>query len=180
MKRWLVLVLAGLVLAAVGGAGYLGAQSVAEPQATVFAIPQTVEVTRGNVQQTVTAPGELVQTGQSVLSFDVPGKLDAIDLRPGDRASPGAGCEAGLGRRTVHLLGSGALLLLPSGWSDGTHGKPGLDRAGTGFKRPSFGPIILEAMPPAAFRFPGGRNPRTIPGVEKTRRGGGPWLTGTC
>jgi multidrug efflux pump subunit AcrA (membrane-fusion protein) len=89
MKYWKIGLLAVIIIALVGGAGYLGAQSIDEPESDAIAIPQTVEVTRGNVQQTVTAPGELVQTRQTVLGFDVTGKLKAIDLRPGNSVKAG-------------------------------------------------------------------------------------------
>lgn len=89
MRRWLWIVLIVFILAAVGGAGYLGAQSVTGPEETPSVVPQTVEVVRGDVQQTVTAPGELVQIGQRVLSFDVSGKLVELELRPGDRVRAG-------------------------------------------------------------------------------------------
>lgn len=89
MKRWLWGAIVVLVLAAIGGAGYLGMQSAQVPEATLPVVPQTVAVTRGDVQQTVTAPGELVQTRQATLSFDVSGKLAELDLRPGDRVTAG-------------------------------------------------------------------------------------------
>lgn len=89
MKRWATGLLAGLIIVVAGGAGYLGVQSRDEPESETLAVPQTVLVTRGNVQQTVTAPGELVRTGQTVIGFDIAGKLDMLDLRPGDHVRSG-------------------------------------------------------------------------------------------
>jgi HlyD family secretion protein len=46
--------------------------------------PPTVPVSRGDVQQTVIAPGQLVGTQETVLGMDVGGRLAAIAVRPGD------------------------------------------------------------------------------------------------
>lgn len=89
MKRRVIVPLVVLAVILLGGAGYLGARSVAEPRATPSAAPQTVDVTRGDVQQTVTAPGKLILTKQTVLSFDISGKLTHLDLQPGDRVQVG-------------------------------------------------------------------------------------------
>jgi macrolide-specific efflux system membrane fusion protein len=89
MKRWVIALLVVLAAVLLGGVGYLGARSVAEPRATPSTAPHAVDVNRGDVQQTVTAPGELVQTRQTMLSFDVSGKLTRLDLQPGDRVQAG-------------------------------------------------------------------------------------------
>jgi HlyD family secretion protein len=75
-----MIAIAGLV----GGAGYLGMQGAqAEAQPTPQA-PPTVEVTRGEVRQTVTAPGQLVGTRETVLALSVGGQLAEIAVRPGE------------------------------------------------------------------------------------------------
>jgi HlyD family secretion protein len=51
--------------------------------------PATVPVTRGRVEQTVTAPGQLIATREQVLSFDVDGRLDTLAVRPGDAVKKG-------------------------------------------------------------------------------------------
>lgn len=51
--------------------------------------PLTVEVTRGDVQQTVTAPGRLVDVREVSLSAEVEGWVNAILVRPGDHVKEG-------------------------------------------------------------------------------------------
>lgn len=51
--------------------------------------PATVAVTRGSVEQTVTAPGQLVNTREAVLSMDVGGRLSELNVRPGDSVKKG-------------------------------------------------------------------------------------------
>ena len=84
MKRWSITLLIVLVFTAVGGAVYLGAQGVDEPETAPLSVPQTVEVTRGTVQETVTAPGELAETKRTSLGFDLGGKIAELGLQPGD------------------------------------------------------------------------------------------------
>jgi HlyD family secretion protein len=84
MKRWSIILSILLALAVVGGAGYLGARSVRGEATPAVQAPTTVEVTRGDVQQTVTAPGELVGARQVTLALDVGGKLVEIPARPGE------------------------------------------------------------------------------------------------
>ncbi len=102
MKRLTTLILILLAVALVTGAGYLGfngtggdggldallsAVGLRGQQAPASAeppVPPTVPVTRGDVQQTVIAPGQLVGTGETVLGADVSGRLAEINVRPGD------------------------------------------------------------------------------------------------
>jgi HlyD family secretion protein len=58
-------------------------------EAETPAPPPTVAVTRGDVQQTVIAPGQLVGLREHVLSLPVGGQLAEIDVRPGDRVTAG-------------------------------------------------------------------------------------------
>ncbi len=51
--------------------------------------PATVQVTRGQVEQTVTAPGQLINTNEVVLSLDVGGRLTHFAVRPGDTIKKG-------------------------------------------------------------------------------------------
>jgi HlyD family secretion protein len=51
--------------------------------------PPTVPVTRGDVRQTVTAPGRLIDARIVTLSFDAAGKLAEINVRPGDAVKAG-------------------------------------------------------------------------------------------
>lgn len=75
-----VLLLAGLsALMPVACAGLPG-RTPAEP---TFADPVTVAVTRGEVVQSVTAPGVLVGISETVLSLPVGGRLVELNARPG-------------------------------------------------------------------------------------------------
>lgn len=93
MKRLMTPVLVLLAAALIVGAGYLGfndtgdARSLGaetEPQA-----PPTVPVSRGNVQQTVIAPGHLESMKQVVLGMDMGGCLVELNARPGDTVRQG-------------------------------------------------------------------------------------------
>lgn len=101
-----------LVIAAlVAGAGYLGYRSAQDggnldlgaeldvvlsavglrpqpAQVTTAQTPPTVPVTRGDVEQTVTAPGRLV-SAEFVLGLSVGGRLVEVNVRPGDAVCPG-------------------------------------------------------------------------------------------
>ncbi len=72
-----------LALVVIGGAGYLGyaRTNAAVPEAP--AVPITVAVSQGDVQKTVTAPGQLVGTKEQLLSMAVNGRLTEINVRPG-------------------------------------------------------------------------------------------------
>jgi multidrug efflux pump subunit AcrA (membrane-fusion protein) len=86
MKRWGIIILSlALALAAIGGAGYLGVHGAQGQTAPAAQVPTTAEVTRGDVQQTVTAPGQLVGTRQVRLALDVSGKLVDVSVRKSPR-----------------------------------------------------------------------------------------------
>ncbi|MBE7469035.1 MAG: hypothetical protein DPW09_07515 [Anaerolineae bacterium] len=90
MKKWFIwLSAAMLALAVIGGAGYMGTQN---GQATASETPQTpttVAVTRGEVQQTVTAPGQVVNTQEALLGFETSGQVAEITVRPGEWVAAG-------------------------------------------------------------------------------------------
>ncbi len=89
MKHWMVILLVIFVVAVIGGAGYMGTRSVQPESTPVPQAPLTVPVTRGNVQQTVTAPGKLVTTHQVDLALEVSGRLAEVLVRPGDSVEAG-------------------------------------------------------------------------------------------
>ena len=89
MKRWMLVLAAVLFAGMVAGAGYLGMQSVQGKDTPGAEAPSTVEVTRGDVQTTVTAPGHLVNTHETTLSFSTGGILTAVAVRPGDEVTAG-------------------------------------------------------------------------------------------
>ncbi len=89
MKRWMILLGIVLVVVVIIGAGYLGFQSSQLPSNAATAAPPTVAVDRGDVQQTIDAPGQLVSTREVMLSSSAGGRLAHIDVHPGDTVKAG-------------------------------------------------------------------------------------------
>jgi HlyD family secretion protein len=89
MKRWSIWIVVVLMAAAVGSAAYLGFHSTQADETTTPQAPVTVTVTRGDVQQSVTAPGYLVSAHETVLGARLGGRLDALYVRPGDAVQAG-------------------------------------------------------------------------------------------
>jgi HlyD family secretion protein len=82
MRRWVFFGAIGLAIALVGGIGYLTSQTTSAQIDT--SVPSTVAVTRGDVQQLVTAAGKIVNTRQAALSLGASGTLSSVNVRPGD------------------------------------------------------------------------------------------------
>jgi multidrug efflux pump subunit AcrA (membrane-fusion protein) len=79
-------VVVALLFAAAGYAGYrisLGDETIAPRN------PSTVAVTRGDVNQTVVAPGRAVGTGEVVLGMSIGGRLATVGVRPGSVVARG-------------------------------------------------------------------------------------------
>jgi RND family efflux transporter MFP subunit len=77
-----------LALLLVGAAGYAGfASSI--PKTPVVEKPQTVDVTRCDVLQSVSAPGKLINTKSLSVELPASGKLEKIFVQPGDRVKAG-------------------------------------------------------------------------------------------
>lgn len=89
MKRWLLTFLGLVVVALVGGAGYLGFYSTQVESEEPPPPPQTISVVRSDVEQTVSAPGLLVTTRQIDLALEVGGQLAQVLVQPGDRVKKG-------------------------------------------------------------------------------------------
>jgi HlyD family secretion protein len=89
MKRWMLVLGAVLAIGMVAGAGYLGMHSAQGKDTPGTETPSTVEVTRGDVEVTVTAPGHLVNPVEAMLSFGVGGKLAQVYAQPGLQVSVG-------------------------------------------------------------------------------------------
>lgn len=87
MKFWLSIIIFVAMLI-IGGAAYLGTQSV-DTTRELPPTPVTVPVTRGDVRQTVTAPGLLVGTKDALLGFDVSGRIADINVLPGQQVRAG-------------------------------------------------------------------------------------------
>ncbi len=71
MKNWLILLVIIFVVTSVGGAAYLGVRSGQTQADDISRAPLTVGVTLGDVQQTVTAPGQMVGTQEVLLGMKV-------------------------------------------------------------------------------------------------------------
>ena len=87
MRRWLIAAAIGLVVVLIGAASYFNTRDTRAQ--TSASQPTTVSVTRGDVQQLVTASGKLVNTRKTILSMGLSGQLAKIDVRPGDRVKQG-------------------------------------------------------------------------------------------
>ena len=68
-------------------AGYLGFSTTETPEPTPT--PQTVSVTSCDVEQTVTAPGNLVNVNQADVQMPATGRLSAVNVRVGDSVRRG-------------------------------------------------------------------------------------------
>jgi HlyD family secretion protein len=90
LKRWLILAGIVLVLAIVIGAGYMGFKSSQPAGRAATVAPPTVPVDRGDVQQTIDAPGQLVSTREVMLGSSVGGRLAQVNAHPGDKVQAGA------------------------------------------------------------------------------------------
>jgi HlyD family secretion protein len=89
MKRWYIPL--GVLLAlGVAAAGYWGFQSARPAASQGQAAPPTVPVERGAVSLGVTAPGRLVGTRETALSFGATGKLLDLSVRAGQHVEAGA------------------------------------------------------------------------------------------
>lgn len=68
-------------------AGYLGFSTTKTPEPTPT--PQTVSVNRCDVEQTVTAPGNLVNVNQADVQMPATGRLSTVNVRVGDSVRKG-------------------------------------------------------------------------------------------
>ena len=83
MKRLLVVVAVLVGLVVIVGAGYFGYLASQPARAAAIDVPPTIQVERGDVQLTVTAPGQLVNTRDDMLGFEVAGRVSKINVQPG-------------------------------------------------------------------------------------------------
>lgn len=88
MKRWMFIPLVLFVLGGIGAAGYFGFSSN-QPVEEPVVEPPTVEVSRGDVVQSVTAPGALVDLGETTLQSRVNGQVEQIQVQPGNVVQKG-------------------------------------------------------------------------------------------
>src|SRR5919112_5985565 len=85
-KRAIILFsLVGILI--ISTAGYFGFSTSKTPEA--IPTPQTVSVTKCDVEQTVTAPGNLVNVNEADVQMPATGRLSAVRVRVGDRVRTG-------------------------------------------------------------------------------------------
>jgi RND family efflux transporter MFP subunit len=89
MKRiWIVLgIILGVIV--IGVAGYLGFRSSKPKVQTTPQVPETVTVNRCDVEQSVTAPGSVVNFQEINIEMPVDGRLAKILFQPGDTVRAG-------------------------------------------------------------------------------------------
>jgi len=88
MSKRAVLFFVLVMAVVVSAAGYFGFVTTQEPEPTPT-IPQTVSVTSCDVEQTVTAPGNLVNVNIVEVKMPVMGKLAMVNARVGDVVKAG-------------------------------------------------------------------------------------------
>ncbi len=114
MQRWQALALATLAIGALAGLAYAGySAGTPAPATPVVKAPNTVAVTRGTVQQSVNAPGLLVNTREAAVGSAVSARIASVLARAGDRVKAGetlATLEAG--ELTLSLRNSEQTLLI--------------------------------------------------------------------
>ncbi len=89
MKRGTIILIVIAALAIIGGAGYLGLRANQAEQPPAVVAPPTVAASRGDVQLSVTAPGQVINSGQVSLLSHVNGSVDEILAREGDTVHKG-------------------------------------------------------------------------------------------
>src|SRR4051812_20440217 len=89
MQKFGLILLLVLAVAAVGAAGYFGFQSAPKQITPTQAAPKTVAVSTCDVEQSVTAPGKLMNTNETTLEMPSNGKLSKISVRAGDTVKAG-------------------------------------------------------------------------------------------
>jgi HlyD family secretion protein len=89
VNRWIAGLVVVLALGLIGGAGYWGFQRARPAARTTVVAPPTVPVTRGDVQQTITAPGQMVSTHEMTVSATVAASILKLPVHPGQRVRSG-------------------------------------------------------------------------------------------
>ena len=87
MNRRVIVLFALVGIVVISAAGYFGFNSSKTPEPTPT--PQTVTVTKCDVNQTVTAPGNLVNVNQSDVNMPAEGRISKISVRVGDKVRAG-------------------------------------------------------------------------------------------
>jgi len=88
VNKTAVIIFVLVAVLAVGASGYFGFKTTQEPQETPPP-PQTVSVTTCDVEQTVTAPGNLVNVNEAEVKMPATGRLSGVNVRVGDTVKAG-------------------------------------------------------------------------------------------
>ena len=89
MRRTIFILVIIFGITAVSLGAFFGYQNAQPPASTVPQKPVTVPVSKGDVAQTVTAPGQLVGLQERMLGVDVNGRLQELTVRPGSIVKAG-------------------------------------------------------------------------------------------
>ncbi|MDQ3007530.1 MAG: efflux RND transporter periplasmic adaptor subunit [Chloroflexota bacterium] len=87
MNKRAVIFFSLIAILLVSVSGYLGFATTKEPEATPT--PQTVSVTSCDVEQTVTAPGNLLNVNEAEVIMPATGRLSEVNVRVGDQVRAG-------------------------------------------------------------------------------------------
>jgi multidrug efflux pump subunit AcrA (membrane-fusion protein) len=87
MNKRVLIVFSLVGILIISAAGYFGFSTSKTPEPT--STPQTVSVTRCDIEQTVTAPGNLVNVNQAEVKMPTTGRLSAMNVRVGDQVKAG-------------------------------------------------------------------------------------------
>ncbi|MFZ6029279.1 MAG: efflux RND transporter periplasmic adaptor subunit [Chloroflexota bacterium] len=89
MKRLWIILIVLVFVAAIATAAYLGFRTTPVQAATTPEAPPTIPVTVCDVEQTITAPGNLVNTNETQIEMPFTGKLFEVNVRAGDTVKAG-------------------------------------------------------------------------------------------
>ncbi|HLO29421.1 MAG TPA: efflux RND transporter periplasmic adaptor subunit [Anaerolineales bacterium] len=87
MSKRAIILFSLVCIAVISTAGYFGFSTTKEPEATPT--PQTVSVTTCDVEQTVTAPGNLVNVNEADVHMPATGSIAKVNVRVGDQVHAG-------------------------------------------------------------------------------------------
>jgi len=87
VNKRVVIIFVLVVVLVISVSGYFGFATTKVPEATPT--PQTVSVTTCDVEQTVTAPGNLVNVNEAQVPMPATGRLSAVNVRVGDQVQAG-------------------------------------------------------------------------------------------
>lgn len=87
MSKRAIILFSIVAILIISTAGYFGFSASKTPEATPT--PQTVSVTKCDVEQTVTAPGNLVNVNEANVQMPTAGKISTVKVRVGDQVRAG-------------------------------------------------------------------------------------------